>query len=193
MIRRPPRSTQSRSSAASDVYKRQVDRRAMYVGLRSERALRPLLGYLRELGVAPAVSAVEASTPTEALVERFARHLSAERGLAAHTVRSYVSQVRPFLAVYAPDAGGRVTVTAGQVTAFVSARSVGQRPRSAAVGANAVRALLRWMWREKTVPVSLVDAVGTFAGPTDTAVRMALTADEIVRLRAGLPAERAAR
>ena len=26
MIRRPPRSTQSRSSAASDVYKRQVDR-----------------------------------------------------------------------------------------------------------------------------------------------------------------------
>src|SRR5450756_218256 len=29
MIRRPPRSTQSRSSAASDVYKRQVEGRAM--------------------------------------------------------------------------------------------------------------------------------------------------------------------
>ena len=166
-----------------------VDRRALYVGLRSERALWPLLGYLRGLGVVPAAAAVVASTPTEAVVERFARHLSAERGLASHTVRSYVSQVRPFLAVYAPDEAGRVTVTARQVTAFVTARAVGQRPRSAAVGANAVRALLRWMWREGIVAATLAEAVGTFAGPTEAAVPKALTAEEIARLRTGLSAD----
>ena len=33
MIRRPPRSTQSRSSAASDVYKRQHEYEADYLGL----------------------------------------------------------------------------------------------------------------------------------------------------------------
>src|SRR5450756_2458057 len=37
MIRRPPRSTQSRSSAASDVYKRQVVRRAHRLGYPSGR------------------------------------------------------------------------------------------------------------------------------------------------------------
>ena len=142
-----------------------VDRRSVYVGLRSERALWPLLAYLRELGVVPAAG-VEVSTPTERVVERFARHLSVERGLAVQTVRSYVSQVRPFLAVFGPDEAGRVSVTAAQVTAFVTARGLGQCPRSAAVGANAVRALLRWMWREKIVADALADAVGTFAGRT---------------------------
>ena len=170
-----------------------VDRRAGYVGLRSERALWPLLAYLRGLGVVPAAARVLASTPTEAVVERFARHLSAERGLAVLTVRSYVSQVRPFLAVFGPDEAGRVTATGPQVTAFVTGRGVGQRPRSAAVGANAVRALLRWMWREGIVTAALADAVGTFAGQTATAVPKALTADEVARLRAGLSAEKDSR
>ena len=37
MIRRPPRSTQSRSSAASDVYKRQVQAQAGHVSIESTR------------------------------------------------------------------------------------------------------------------------------------------------------------
>ncbi len=184
---------QERGSTAADLDGKVIDafvidRRALYVGLRSERALRPLLGYLRQLGVAPPELAVEVSTPTEAVVERFARHLSAERGLAAHTVRSYVSQVRPFLAVHPPDEAARVTVTARQVAAFMTARAVGQRPRSAAVGANAVRALLRWMWREGIVEVALADAVGSFAGSTGSAVPKALTAEDVVRFPTGLSA-----
>jgi integrase/recombinase XerD len=170
-----------------------VDRRVLYVGLRSERALRPLLGHLRGLGVAPAAATVVALSPTGVVIERFARHLSGERSLAGSTVRSYVSQVRPFLAAYGPDEEGRVTVTARQVTAFVTARGVGQRPRSAAVGANAVRALLRWMWREGIVAELLADAVGTFAGPTQTTVPRALTAAEVARLGTGLSADPVAR
>ena len=41
MIRRPPRSTQSRSSAASDVYKRQGRDRADHPGERSGEARAP--------------------------------------------------------------------------------------------------------------------------------------------------------
>src|SRR5450756_2859480 len=40
MIRRPPRSTQSRSSAASDVYKRQVHCRGAAVGVLQQPAQR---------------------------------------------------------------------------------------------------------------------------------------------------------
>jgi site-specific recombinase XerD len=198
LMRHLSRWLQERGLTAADLYGEMIDafvidRRASYVGLRSERALWPLLGYLRKLGATPAAAAVEASTPTEAVLERFARHLSTERGLAAHTVRSYVSQVRPFLAVHTPDEAVRVTVTARQVSAFVTARAVGQRPRSAGVGANAVRALLRWMWREGIVEAALADAVGSFAAPTETAVPRALTADEVVRLRTGLSADGDAR
>ncbi len=166
-----------------------VDRRALYAGLRSERALWPLLGHLRGLGVAPEPPGAKPSTPAEWLLDRFAWHLTAERGLSPHTVRSYESQVRPFLALHRPDEAGRVAVTARQVSAFVVGRAVGQRPRSSAVGANALRALLRWMWREALVPTALAEAVGTFAAPTGTTVPKALTPDEVVRLRAGLSAD----
>src|SRR5680860_1696967 len=40
MIRRPPRSTQSRSSAASDVYKRQEFRKAVIAGVKSGKGFR---------------------------------------------------------------------------------------------------------------------------------------------------------
>ena len=66
MIRRPPGSTQSRSSAASDVYKRQFDERDAYTTLRKQyRMLRAVLGFhahaLRSL---EALSLIHISEPT---------------------------------------------------------------------------------------------------------------------------------
>lgn len=81
-----------------DVTCRFVDaRRQSHSFLRSPRALVPLLGYLRGLGVAPTPLAEFASTPAEVIEQRFARYLSTQRGLAPSTVSSYRSQVRPFL------------------------------------------------------------------------------------------------
>ena len=54
--------------------------------LRSERALRPLLGYLRGLGVVPAAAAAVPESAGEVLLARFAAYLAGERGLAAATV-----------------------------------------------------------------------------------------------------------
>jgi site-specific recombinase XerD len=162
-----------------------ADRRRSHRGLRSSRALVPLLAYLRSRGAIPP-AVVVVTGPTDVLLERFSSYLSCERGLAAATVRSYVSQVRPFVVGHV-DAGWGA-LTARQVAVFVTGRSVTQRPRSVAVGANALRALLRWMWREGMVSSPLLaDAVGKIAAPAGNVPRRALSRGEIADLAARLP------
>ena len=115
--------------------------------LRSERALRPLLGYLRALGVVPAAATAMPEAAGEVLLARFAAYLAGERGLAAATVSSYLFQVRPFVAAHA-DAGRWSSLRARQVARFAAQSAAGLRPRSAQVRANALRALLGFMWQE---------------------------------------------
>src|SRR5450756_451394 len=67
MIRRPPRSTQSRSSAASDVYKRQIGERA------NERPAGELADGRVDLGHADAITTGERSAPWQ-LPARLAVH-----------------------------------------------------------------------------------------------------------------------
>src|SRR5207247_1223415 len=99
-------------------------RRASHRGLRSARALAPLLGHLRSLGAVPPEPVAATTDPAEALLERFGRYLDCERGLAAATVRSYVSQARPFVCEHAD--GGWGALRERQVRAFVTERSLGQ-------------------------------------------------------------------
>ena len=163
-----------------------ADRRCSHQGLRSSRALVPLLRHLRSrsvIAVAPVVVAVE---PAGVLLERFSVYLSHERGLAAATVRSYVSQVRAFVAAHI--GAGWDALTDRQVAVFVTQRAASQRPRSVGVGANALRALLRWMWREGIVSSpSLADGVGKIAAPAGSVPARALSRGEIADLVAGLP------
>ena len=127
--------------------------------------------------------------PAEVAAERFARYLSAERGLAPATLASYLSQVRPFLVAHATSGGGWKSLTARQVAAFVTGRAAGQRPRSVAVGANALRSLLRWMWRRGCVSAPMAGAVGPVAARTGTDVRRALDAAQLAGVLAALPAD----
>jgi integrase/recombinase XerD len=166
-----------------------ADRRRVRRQFRSLRALAPLLGYLRVLGVAPAPAVVVAGTPAARVAERFAGYLSRERGLAPATVRSYVDQVRPFLAEHVDGEGRCAQLTAGEVMAFVTRRAVGQRPRSVQVGVNALRALLRWMWRERLTPASQGEVLGPVAAPALVGLPKALTSDELAAVLVALPAE----
>lgn len=143
-----------------------AERRTVTTKLRSERALVPLLGYLRALGVASASTPATPSTPAEALLQRFSSFLSTEKSLAPETVRSYASLVRPFVAAYAERPGGWASLTARDVDEFLIARAAVERPGSVGVRANALRSLLRWMWRERLVAASLPDAVGRVAAPS---------------------------
>jgi len=143
-----------------------AERRTVTTSMRSERALAPLLGYLRALGVAPAAASAIASTPAEALLQRFGSFLSTEKSLAPATVRSYVSLVRPFVLTHAGRPGGWASLAPRDVDEFIVARVVIERPGSVCVRANALRSLLRWMWRERLVLASLPDAVGRVAAPS---------------------------
>ncbi len=168
-----------------------VVRRVTYSSMRSALALVPLLAFLRSVGagVPPVVVAVPAD-PAALLVERFSRYLATERGLAAATVRSYVSQVSPFVTAFPPGQNGVVVgVTARQVADFQTARSADCRPGSVAVGANALRALLRWMWRERIVPEDLSGSVGAVCRPAGATVPKALSVGEVAELRAELASE----
>jgi integrase/recombinase XerD len=140
-------------------------RAAGYAHHRSPKALEPLLGYLRQLGVAPA-PAVVAGTAVDGLLERYARYLTAERGLASSTVCGYVEMVRPFVAARVTAAGGAGlgTVTAGDVSAFVLAESRRRSPGTAKRLPTALRSLLRFLHVEGLLETSLTGAVPSIAG-----------------------------
>lgn len=171
-----------------------ADRRARRASLRSERALVPLLAFLRELGVAPVASVVAPTDPVDVLLGRFADYLTTQRGLAPATVISYVSQARPFLAWHGGLRDRRwESLKAVQVQRFVVARAAGQRPRSVQVGLTAVRALLRWMCLEAMAPSGLADMIGSVAAWTPTALPKALTPGQVADLLTGLSADAVAR
>lgn len=169
-------------------------RRARRSSLRSERALVPLLVFLRELGVAPVAPVVAPTDPVDVLLGRFADYLTTQRGLAPATVISYVSQVRPFLAWHGGLGDTRwESLRAVEVQRFVVARAAGQRRRSVQVGLTAVRALLRWMCLEAMAPPGLADMIGSVAAWTPTALPKALTPGQVGDLLTGLSADAVAR
>ncbi len=71
-------------------------RAAGYRQYLSAKAMAPLMGYLRGLGVAPA-EVRGPVTPTDALLGRYRQWLIGERSVAAGTARGYADAVRPFV------------------------------------------------------------------------------------------------
>lgn len=71
----------------------------------SRRALEPVIGYLRGLGVVSAPTVV-ALSPVEGIVQRYRRYLLVERALAVESAGVYVRAIRPFLASF--EGVGRV-------------------------------------------------------------------------------------
>jgi site-specific recombinase XerD len=116
-----------------------------YVLWLSPRALVPLLGYLRRLGVAPQPAPAPV-TPAEVLLGRYRHYLVTERGVAVTTARGYADMVRPFLAGR-EEAGGVALagVTAAEVTAFVLATCPGMPKGAAKLTVTALRSLLGFL------------------------------------------------
>src|SRR5260221_38324 len=140
--------------------------------LRSERALRPVLSYLRELGAVPSAAVVVPREPVDVLLARFGGWLSRERGLAPATVSSYLHQARPPAGACSGQCG---SLTAVRVTGLATEGAAGLRPRSAQVRANAVRALLRFAWLEGLAAVPVAEFGGPFAAPAGPAIPKGLS------------------
>lgn len=151
---------------SSDVVERflAVRRAAGYRDYVTPRAVAPLLGYLRGIGVAPREVRAVPLTAIERLLERFGEYLSVERGLTSDTVEGYVSAVRPFLARV--GRGGEPdlrALTAAQVTVFVVDRCSGQSRGAAKMTVTALRSLLGFLHVEGLIERSLVGAVPSAA------------------------------
>ena len=171
-----------------------AERRQTTMKLRSQRGLVPLLRYLRALDVAPAKTPEVPATPAEALLQCFGGFLANEKSLAPATVRSYCPLVRPFVVARAEEPAGWASLSPRDVDQFIVARASVDRPGSVGVLANTLRALLRWMWRERLVDASLPDAVGRVAAPAATRVgQSAFGSEEVARLFGALSKDVAAR
>ncbi len=135
-------------------------RAAGYSRLLTPKALAPLLGYLRGLGVAPQYQQPVPQTWAGELLGRYHRWLLGERGLQPGVARGYLASVRPFAAAHAGggEAGLRA-LGAGDVTGFMVAESRRLAPKTVQRLATALRSLLRFWHLE-----------GLIAGPLDQAV-----------------------
>jgi integrase/recombinase XerD len=139
-------------------------RGAGYALHRSPRALVPLLGYLRSVGVTPPAPEVEVAGVVEQLLLRYRRYLMVERGLAEVTVAYYVKLVRPFLVAHA--SAGSVDLEgldAGDVSAFVLAESRRLSRGSVANMVTALRSLLGFLHVDGVLEISLTGAVPSVA------------------------------
>ena len=159
---------------------------AGYAGHVTSRALLPLAGYLRGLGVVPPPVPVAAASPGERLLARYREYLIVERGLAGTTADLNVRMVRPFLAGRAEANDGCLGLEhlgAGEVAAFVVAQSR-QWPRSVKRMVTALRSLLGFLHVEGIIGRPLATAVPSPAGWTQTCLPQALDGDQVAALLA---------
>lgn len=149
----------------------------------SERALAPLLGYLRRLGIVPPPAAAVATTPVAVLLAEYHRFLEDERGLAAGMVKQYLRCARTFLTwLPGPLERALPRLSAGQVVEFVRDWTTGRR--SAAldmVTLPGLRSLLRFLHLAGHIPVALAGAVPAGRGRPRNADRPRAARRELVQ------------
>jgi integrase/recombinase XerD len=125
----------------------------------TERRLRPLLNYLKEIGQSPPAPQ---ATPVEMVVARFHRHLVEERGLSDSTVAQRVPVARQFLATrLAPLDLDSLTAT--EVSTFIlrqSERLTTQGMKNVVTG---LRAFLKFLYLAGLTDRELAFAVPTVA------------------------------
>ena len=154
----------------------------------SERALAPLLGYLRRLAVVPADSGTAATTPADVLLAEYRRYLEDERGLAAGTVKHYLRCARMFSTwLPGPLERSLPRLSAGQVVDFVRGWTMRRQSTTLdTVTLPALRSLLRFLHLVGHVPVALAGAVPPGRGrPRDIARPRAASVDHVRAVLAG--------
>lgn len=162
-------------------------RRERDVSLRSWRALDPLVGYLRGLGVVPQLAAL-ADSPVDRLLADYRDYLLRERGLTAGSVAHWERIARLFLAERTePLQDALQRLSTAEVTGFVVAQC-GPRGRSGAsakILTSGLRSLLRYLHLAGRVPIPLAQSVPRAAGWRLSSLPRALEAEQVQRLLEG--------
>ena len=130
------------------------------------RAMRPMLAYLRGLGVAPTPSTTLPEGPVEVVLERYRHYLTVDRGLATGTARGYIYAVRPFLCGRILPDGHTLNLEhlrTVDITAFIVACCAHRSRGTAKQTVTALRSLLRFLHVKGMVKRSLAAAVPSIA------------------------------
>jgi integrase/recombinase XerD len=152
------------------------------------RALVPLLGYLRGLGIVPAPAAPAPGSPAERLLVEFAGYLATERGLGSATIASYRHLAGLFLGACAPEPAvegcGLERLGPQQINTFLltecAQRSIGSTKNLV----TAVRVLMRFLYLEGYTSVSLAESVPRAIPWRDSGRSRALEPGQVSRLLA---------
>ena len=163
-----------------------ADRRAAGVRkLKTRKALGPILGYLRGLGLAPAAEAPLEDGPAGEILHRYRQFLTTERALATVTAGRYIDCLRPFLdrrmAAGDLDLGG---LTPADITSFVVAWCPCLNTGVAKLTVTALRSFLGFLHLGGVTERSLVHAVPTVARRRLAGLPKGLEPDQMRRLLA---------
>jgi len=130
------------------------------------RAMRPMLVYLRGLGVVPTPSITLPEGPVEVVLERYRQYLTVDRGLVPATARGYIYAVRPFLCGRILPEGHDLNIEhlgTVDITAFIVACCAHRSRGTAKQTVTALRSLLRFLHVKGMVKRLLVAAVPAIA------------------------------
>lgn len=159
-------------------------RRATACSLRSWRALDPLIGYLRCLGVISKLVAA-ADSPVDRLVAQYRDYLLRERGLTAGSVAHLERVARVFFAECAvPLEEALRQLSTSEVTGFVVAQCGpgGRCGASAKILTSGLRSLLRYLHLVGLIDGPLAQAVPSAAGWRLKSLPQPLETEDVARL-----------
>jgi site-specific recombinase XerD len=140
-------------------------REAGYQNRTTERAVAPLLEYLRGLRAAPPPAVPVPSTPAEVVAGEFCDYLASERGLTAGTVHHQ----RRFALLFLTELGisgeaDLAGLTAAAVTSFAVSQAQRRSPGDMRSLVSALRSLLRFLHLTGRVAQPLAAAVPSVPG-----------------------------
>ena len=152
--------------------------------LLSVRAIVPLLGYLRGLGVVPPPVVAGSLTASDELLERYSAYLRERRGLSPSTVRNYLGVARAFLAWRETAVGGLALgeLDGAAVIEFVLGEAGRCSVGSAKCMVTRLRAFLRFLHVDGEIDRELAGVVPSVASWRLAGLVKALDARSVARL-----------
>jgi integrase/recombinase XerD len=161
-------------------------RAAGYTNYVTARAMAPLVGYLRGLGVAPPASPRVTVGAVELVLADYRAYLAVERGLTSDTIEGYVLAVRPFLdgRLRGADELDLAALSAADVVAFVVERCPAQSRGAAKLTVTALRSLLGFLHLRGIVSGPLAEAVPSTASWRLSGLPRALEPEQLQALLA---------
>jgi integrase/recombinase XerD len=182
---------ESRQLTAGDLSMAQVDRflsdrrSAGAARHKTRKAMGPILGCLREVGMAPAAETPVGDGPAGEILSRYRLFLTTERSLAAVTALRYVDCLRPFLDRRMSADGLELgTLTPGDVISFVVAWCPRLNGGVARLTVTALRSFLGFLHLDGVTERSLVSAVPKVSRRRLAGLPKGLEPDQVRRLLA---------